>query len=175
MRSQFVLVVVCSFAALGCCAISGCGEDGGEFDVVSISGKITCDGKALGAGVGVQFIPVLAEGAIGEDGRKLSELGKSATAVVQEDGSFTLSTYGDGDGAVVGRHRIVILPATDESDEEDPDPDDGGPADNDDEDNENEEGTPLPCSAPSDLFVEITADTSVVNIEMSNGGKVTTE
>lgn len=152
--------------SLVCGAISGCGGGDGELEVVAISGKVTCNGKPLGAGVGVQFVPVAA-------GANTPYVGKSATAVLQADGTFSLSTYGDGDGAVLGRHRIVILPATNESQEEDPEADEGG-AEEEDED-EDEEGTPLPCPAPIELFVEITAESNVVNIEMADGGSVSTE
>ena len=35
--------------------------------------------------------------------------GKPALGVIQPDGSYVLSTYGDEDGAVVGDHTVTIL------------------------------------------------------------------
>jgi hypothetical protein len=36
-------------------------------------------------------------------------VGKPAYAEIQSDGSFVLSTFGDGDGAVVGKHHPVVF------------------------------------------------------------------
>ncbi len=44
------------------------------------------------------------------EGTKNSVLGKPATGVVQDDGSFVLSTYGNNDGAVVGKHQVMFSP-----------------------------------------------------------------
>ena len=35
----------------------------------------------------------------------------TARSVIELDGTFTLSTYGNGDGAVAGKHRVAISPA----------------------------------------------------------------
>ena len=35
-------------------------------------------------------------------------LGKPSQAIIQPDGSFTMSTYGTEDGAVLGKHRIEL-------------------------------------------------------------------
>ena len=35
----------------------------------------------------------------------------TARSVIGLDGTFTLSTYGKGDGAVAGKHRVAISPA----------------------------------------------------------------
>ena len=171
MRRQMALVLAGCFTAVACGLNSGCSSDEGELDTIPISGTITCNGEALEAGVSVQFVPTPDESSAS------AILGKLASGVVQADGSFTLSTYGDGDGAVVGRHRIIILPAaSDDLPDEDPDPDDAVPGEEEEDNEDNEdEGIPLPCPTPGDLFVEITAGTSVVNIEMADGGSVTTE
>ena len=36
--------------------------------------------------------------------------GKPASATVNEDGTFTLSTYGNNDGAVLGKHTVTYTP-----------------------------------------------------------------
>ena len=169
MRRQVALAMACSFAGLACGAISGCGG-GDEFDVVPISGTVTCNGDPLSAGH-VQFMP--SSGAASEGGGS-TIAGKMATAVIQADGSYTLTTYEEGDGAVVGRLRVLILPATTDDEDVENYQDDDEENEEDDEDNDDEE-IPLPCPMPRDLFVEVTAGTSVVNIEMADGGSVTTQ
>jgi hypothetical protein len=37
-------------------------------------------------------------------------VGKQGFAVAEADGSFTISTYGTKDGAVVGKHRVRVGP-----------------------------------------------------------------
>ncbi len=50
-----------------------------------------------------------------------TNLGKPAQALIQSDGSFTMSTYGKDDGAVVGKHRVVLnLAVLDEDDPKQP-------------------------------------------------------
>ena len=50
-----------------------------------------------------------------------TNLGKPAQALIQSDGSFTMSTYGTNDGAVVGKHRVVLnLAVLDEDDPKQP-------------------------------------------------------
>jgi hypothetical protein len=44
-----------------------------------------------------------------------TEPGKPAFANIQPDGSFVLTTYSDGDGAVVGEHWVTIFPPSDDS------------------------------------------------------------
>ena len=71
---------------------SGCGSSSGP-DITPVHGKVTLDGASLATGM-VYFVP---------------ESGRGAKGKVQEDGSFTLSTFGNGDGAVVGRHKVFIV------------------------------------------------------------------
>ena len=39
----------------------------------------------------------------------VTEKGVHSTGKIQRDGSFILSTFGDGDGAVVGEHQCVVV------------------------------------------------------------------
>jgi len=41
---------------------------------------------------------------------KKALVGKQGLADAGADGTFTISTYGDNDGAVVGRHRVRVGP-----------------------------------------------------------------
>ena len=40
----------------------------------------------------------------------------SATAVIQEDGSFTVGTHSNADGAMLGKHQVAITPPPPEVD-----------------------------------------------------------
>jgi len=39
----------------------------------------------------------------------LTKKGRMARALIQEDGSFVMSTYGEGDGAQIGEHPVVVM------------------------------------------------------------------
>ncbi len=69
---------------------TGCGE--GQLATAPARGEIRIDGKPL-ANAYVVFTP---------------EKGPCATAHSDDDGGFVLSTYRDGDGAVVGKHYVTV-------------------------------------------------------------------
>lgn len=71
-------------------ALSGCGP--GRPATVPVSGSVTLDGQPVAAAT-VLFQPVS-----GVPGR----------AITAADGSFTLTTFTDGDGAIVGRHQVAV-------------------------------------------------------------------
>jgi hypothetical protein len=77
---------------------AGCGGDGRKTAVVN--GKVTYRGKAVSSGT-VTFVP--------ETG------GPSATGEIQSDGTFTMTTYKPGDGAVLGKHKVFIVAMEDMS------------------------------------------------------------
>src|SRR5262245_61785776 len=91
---------------LACVALSsalfaaGCGS-GGDFSVAPTTGKVICEGKPVPY-VAVYFEPL-------QDG-KAALVGKQAVAFAEADGTFKMSTYGDGDGAVIGKHRVRVGP-----------------------------------------------------------------
>lgn len=70
---------------------SGCSGSGG-LETAPVKGNVTYNGKPLTYGR-VSFRP---------------EAGSPATGEIQSDGSFTLSTYHNGDGAIVGKHLVLI-------------------------------------------------------------------
>ncbi len=82
-------------------AAIGCGGGSDNLAVGPVSGKVTHNGQPVSGGV-VQFTPVSSGGK--------GPAGKPATGSVGADGTFKLSTYGDGDGAVVGKHKVVYVP-----------------------------------------------------------------
>jgi hypothetical protein len=81
-------------------ALVGCG--GG--DLASVNGKLTYKGAPVKGGT-VTFSPV---------GSGKYTAGKAASAEVQADGTYTLGTYSDSDGARIGRHRVTYTPPAQE-------------------------------------------------------------
>ena len=71
-------------------AAAGCGD--GHPARVPVSGQVLIDGKPLKHGT-IKFIPT---------GHRASQ-GK-----LDENGRFTLSCYGNNDGAVIGKHRVEV-------------------------------------------------------------------
>jgi hypothetical protein len=80
--------------------VAGCGP-GGDFPTAPTRGRVVCEGKAV-PHVMVFFEPL-------ETG-KSALVGRSGFAIAKEDGTFELSSYGDKDGAVIGRHRVRVGP-----------------------------------------------------------------
>ncbi len=85
-------------AALCCGMFAGCSDS--PFEVAPTSGTVTIDGQAFTQGK-VMFAPL---------GRGASaEVGRPAFGRLAPDGSFTLTTYEEGDGAVVGEHWVTVI------------------------------------------------------------------
>jgi hypothetical protein len=91
-RKQFIFVALLA-AAVGC-------GDGIEMKPVALaSGKVLCQGQPV-ANASVLFNPV-SQG-------KSALAGRQAYANTDANGEFVLSTYGNGDGAVVGKHKVIV-------------------------------------------------------------------
>jgi hypothetical protein len=88
------------YLLLGSCFVVGCGP-GGDFPTAPTRGRVVCEGKPV-PHVMVFFEPL-------ETG-KSALVGRSGFAVAKEDGTFELSSYGEKDGAVIGRHRVRVGP-----------------------------------------------------------------
>jgi len=71
--------------------VSGCSKKSG-METAPVSGKVTYRGKAVPTGT-VMFVP----GA-----------GPAATGEIGADGSYKLTTYATGDGAVIGTHKVTV-------------------------------------------------------------------
>jgi hypothetical protein len=78
-----IVFVLASVAVIGC---------GGGPVTEPVEGRVTLDGQPLTAGT-VTFTP---------------QGGRSATGFIQSDGTFSLSTFADGDGALPGLHKVSI-------------------------------------------------------------------
>lgn len=96
-RFRFVLVrfaggALCLFALA---AVVGCGGSDDRVATHAVSGKVVFpDGSPLDGGR-IAFLS--------------TEHGLSATGQIQSDGTFQLTTYEPGDGAVAGKHRVAVI------------------------------------------------------------------
>ncbi len=128
-------VAALGVTALALSAVNGCGSNSDLPQTATASGKVMYQGKPLNIGT-VTFHP---EGT-----------GNPGVGLLQQDGTFTISTYTPGDGAVLGKHSVTI---------DVPPPLDGTPADE-------AFSVPDPYTMPDStpLKVEITED-GVDNIE----------
>lgn len=81
--------------ALGLAACAGCGSQAATYvgSTVPVKGTVTCKGKPLSSGE-IRFEP--------DSG------GREAHGAIGADGSFELTTYSQGDGAVPGTHRVAV-------------------------------------------------------------------
>ncbi len=88
----------------------GCG--GSEnVEVFPARGIVTFDGKPMTGGGAISLVPVA------------SQNGKNAGGTINSDGTFVLTTYEDGDGAMAGSFRVIINQTTSQE------PDYGGDSD----------------------------------------------
>jgi hypothetical protein len=86
---------------------SGCGGSN-EYETTPVSGVVTCQGKPVGNAT-VNFTPLL------DASRAPGQRGRPALGLTDKDGRFTLTTYNDGDGAIVGKHTVTVRLNIDES------------------------------------------------------------
>lgn len=77
--------------------LSGCSKS--PYDLAPVTGTVSVDGQPLPDGQ-VMFAPRATSGS--------AKAGKPALGNVRADGTFSLSTYSDGDGAVVGEHLVTL-------------------------------------------------------------------
>lgn len=81
--------------ALAAVLVAGCG--GGKLKLGTVEGTVTLNGRPVKAEV--QFEPVSSEDRSG---------GRTSSAVTDADGTFRLKYSHDREGAVVGRHNVLI-------------------------------------------------------------------
>lgn len=80
--------------------LSGCSA-GGDFPTAKTTGRVVCEGQPVPHAM-VFFEPL-------QTGKQ-ALVGKQGIANAEADGTFMVSTYGDNDGAVIGRHRVRVGP-----------------------------------------------------------------
>jgi hypothetical protein len=84
---------------------SGCGGSSGEFKLAPVKGKVIYNGQPVTSGT-IHFRPIAVPGT------KEGTQGRPASGQVQSDGTFVLTTFRQGDGAIVGKHEVSYIPAT---------------------------------------------------------------
>jgi hypothetical protein len=81
------LVCLCALMLPGC-------SNSGDQRTAAVRGKVTYKGAPVTKG-NITFYPEV--------------MGPAAYGVLEPDGTYTLSTYSQGDGAVIGKHKIAIV------------------------------------------------------------------
>jgi hypothetical protein len=89
------MIVLAAAILLVGCGASGCGSN----DKGKVSGTVKAAGQPVTGG-SISFAPVAGSVASG----------RVATGAVRSDGTFSLSTDTDEDGALIGRHEVVYTP-----------------------------------------------------------------
>lgn len=84
-------------------SLAGCGDDTAK--LYPVTGKV----QWKGGGPATELVNYNVS-------MQPADRGSSATGVVQPDGSFTLSTLAENDGAIVGKHRVALGPPQPELD-----------------------------------------------------------
>lgn len=105
------LSLACGFGGmLALSLLVGCGSSNGKGKV---TGKVTSAGQPVTGG-SITFAPLAAPASGAEGGAR------PATGRVAEDGTFSLSTDEEGDGALIGRHSVVYSPPSAATETPDP-------------------------------------------------------
>ncbi|HLJ11289.1 MAG TPA: hypothetical protein VKU82_08870 [Planctomycetaceae bacterium] len=93
----------CLLFSMSAFALVGCGEEGPvKLKTVPVKGTLFVDGAPTGDCT-ISFTPT---GPADTDQKKPTK--HTAGATVAKDGTFTLKTYEDGDGAVPGKYEVSI-------------------------------------------------------------------
>lgn len=79
---------------IGAIAATGCSRSY-QLETAPVRGMVTLNGKPVSSGT-VVFSP---------------SRGRGATGQLAADGTFVLSTYGHGDGAIVGLNKVAVAPS----------------------------------------------------------------
>ena len=93
--SRTQLSLFCCLILFGAASLAGCS---GQVPTYKAGGKVTLpDGTPMNSGH-VEFRPVDSEHLV------------SARGTIQADGTFELSTFETGDGAIEGEHQVLVRP-----------------------------------------------------------------
>jgi hypothetical protein len=95
-RSLLPLIAACGLVII----LDGCGGGAERPAMGRVSGKVTYKGQPVTSG-SVIFTPARDQG-------KEAAGGRVATGNIQPDGTYTLTTFDTGDGAVLGQHVVTV-------------------------------------------------------------------
>jgi len=132
--------------------LTGCSGGAKQAATGKVSGKVTYEGKPVEAG-SITFTPITT-GTSADTG----VASKPAGGAVKSDGSYVLTTYVDGDGAIVGRHTVTFFPAAPQA-----------PAESGGEPGKHDEApavSPYRGLMPKEAEVEVKAGANEINIEL---------
>ena len=144
LRHSTIQRLLCVMVAMTFMSVLGCAGDKKKTNIVR--GKITFNGKDVPNGT-ITFFP---------------ESGPTATGEIKPDGSYTLTTFQNGDGAVEGNYTVVVVAMQNQVGRLP------------------EERTPLPppivpekytSAATSDLRAEVKAGENVINFDLESPKK----
>jgi hypothetical protein len=90
--------IIATFWILAFLTSLGCTHS--PYELAPVHGTVTIDGQPMTHGK-VMFAPMAKQGELNP--------GKPAFGIIDGAGHFTLSTYGDEDGAVVGAHTATVI------------------------------------------------------------------
>lgn len=91
-------IPILAIATTAVAFIAGCGSD--QVEVFPVTGTVSYLGSPMKGGGSISFVPTG------------GQQGKAPGGVINEDGTFTLATYGDNDGAMPGEYRVVVMQST---------------------------------------------------------------
>jgi hypothetical protein len=77
----------------------GCNRSEGVA-VYPVSGKLTFEGKPLAGGGSIAFVA------------PSGQVGKTAGGEIKPDGTYSLTTYKEGDGSMPGEFRVIVMQTT---------------------------------------------------------------
>ena len=86
-----------ALTAICCCGLLGCRAKQGQLPTAQVTGRVTLRGVPLTRGE-IKFFPVQVSG----------EGVRVAYGTLDAEGRYCLSTYRQGDGAILGDHRIAV-------------------------------------------------------------------
>jgi len=89
---SFCVLALVTASLLGC-------TSGGDFPTAPVTGRVICEGKPV-PHVMVFFEPT--------EVKQKRLTGQAGFAIAKEDGTFRLTSFKEGDGAVVGHHRVRV-------------------------------------------------------------------
>src|SRR5262245_52612495 len=96
LSSSAIRAAVLPLILVSIVCATGCNR--GPVPTYPVSGRVVFGDKAPLPGGNIEFSPV--------DGKVRT----SARGMIAEDGTFTLTTFRDADGAIEGKHRVLIIP-----------------------------------------------------------------
>lgn len=97
MNSRRVPVTLAGLALLSL-ALGGCSHDPNMPKLGRVYGKVTYNGKPVGSGH-VVFTPAAGKG---------GDTGQTASGDIESNGSYELTTFKSGDGAILGEHVVSV-------------------------------------------------------------------